>query len=151
MYSLGKNFHLKDLLQVLKVSQEISEYEVERIIFDSRIAQKGDLFIPLKGLNYDGEDFCNAAIDKGAAVLTTKIIKGPAIKVDNIYKSLLEICNFKLQSFKPKIIFITGSYGKTTVKAAEKAGLRIDISAPSSKVVSMSKALDIYIEKANKR
>ena len=116
MYSLGKNFHLKDLLQVLKVSQEISEYEVERIIFDSRIAQKGDLFIPLKGLNYDGEDFCNAAIDKGAAVLTTKIIKGPAIKVDNIYKSLLEICNFKLLSFKPKIIFITGSYGKTTVK-----------------------------------
>ena len=42
-------------------------------------------------------------------------------------------------------------YGKTTVKAAEKAGLRIDISAPSTKVVSMSKALDIYIEKANKR
>ena len=42
MYSLGKNFHLKDLLQVLKVSLEISEYEVERIIFDSRIAQKGD-------------------------------------------------------------------------------------------------------------
>ena len=42
-------------------------------------------------------------------------------------------------------------YGKTTVKAAENAGLRIDISAPSSKVVSMSKALDIYIEKANKK
>ena len=42
-------------------------------------------------------------------------------------------------------------YGKTTVKAAEKAGLRIDISAPSPKVSSMSKALDIYIEKANKK
>jgi uroporphyrinogen-III synthase len=42
-------------------------------------------------------------------------------------------------------------YGKTTVKAAENAGLRIDISAPSSKVVSMSKAIDIYIEKANKK
>ena len=42
-------------------------------------------------------------------------------------------------------------YGKTTVKAAEKAGLRIDISAPSLKVVSMSKALDIYLEKVNKK
>jgi len=42
-------------------------------------------------------------------------------------------------------------FGKTTVKAAEDAGLRIDISAPSSKVPSMSKALDIYIEKANKK
>jgi uroporphyrinogen-III synthase len=42
-------------------------------------------------------------------------------------------------------------YGKTTVKAAENAGLRIDVSAPSSKVVSMSKALDIYLEKVNKK
>ena len=42
-------------------------------------------------------------------------------------------------------------FGKTTVKAAENAGLRIDISAPSPKVPSMSKALDIYIEKANKK
>lgn len=42
-------------------------------------------------------------------------------------------------------------FGKTTVKAAESAGLRIDISAPSPKVPSMSKALDIYIEKANKK
>jgi uroporphyrinogen-III synthase len=42
-------------------------------------------------------------------------------------------------------------FGKTTVKAAEKAGLRIDILAPSPKVPSMSKALDMYIEKANKK
>ena len=42
-------------------------------------------------------------------------------------------------------------FGKTTVKAAEKAGLRIDILAPTPKVPSMSKALDIYIEKANKK
>ena len=42
-------------------------------------------------------------------------------------------------------------FGKTTVKAAENAGLRIDISAPSHKVPSMSKALDMYIEKANKK
>ena len=42
-------------------------------------------------------------------------------------------------------------FGKTTVKAAENAGLRIDISAPSPKFPSMSKALDMYIEKANKK
>ena len=41
------------------------------------------------------------------------------------------------------------AYGLTTEKAAKKAGLRIDISAPSPKVPSMSKALDIYIEKVN--
>ena len=42
-------------------------------------------------------------------------------------------------------------FGKTTENAAEKAGLRIDISAPSPKVPSMSKALDLYIEKVNKK
>jgi len=43
------------------------------------------------------------------------------------------------------------AFGKSTVKAAKDAGLRIDISAPSPKVPSMSKALDIYIEKVNKK
>ena len=42
-------------------------------------------------------------------------------------------------------------FGKTTTKAAEKAGLRIDVFAPTPKVPSMSKALDMYIEKANKK
>ena len=42
-------------------------------------------------------------------------------------------------------------YGDTTVKAAKEAGLRVDICVPSPKVPSMSKALDIYIETANKK
>ena len=43
------------------------------------------------------------------------------------------------------------AFGQSTVQAAEDAGLRIDISAPSPKVPSMSKALDIYIEKVNNK
>ena len=41
-------------------------------------------------------------------------------------------------------------FGKNTVKAAENSGLRIDIEAPLPKIPSMSRALDVYIEKANK-
>ena len=43
------------------------------------------------------------------------------------------------------------TYGNSTVKAAKDAGLRVDISAPAPRVSSMSKALDIYIEKVNKK
>jgi len=43
------------------------------------------------------------------------------------------------------------AFGKSTVKAAKDAGLRIDINAPTPKVASMSKALDIYIEKVNSK
>jgi uroporphyrinogen-III synthase len=42
-------------------------------------------------------------------------------------------------------------FGNTTVKAAEQAGLRIDILAPTPKSPSMTKALDEYIALANKR
>ena len=42
-------------------------------------------------------------------------------------------------------------FGNSTVKAAEAANLRIDILAPTPSNPSMSKALDEYIAKANKR
>ena len=41
-------------------------------------------------------------------------------------------------------------FGKNTVKAAIDSGLRVDIEAPLAKIPSMSKALDLYIEKTNK-
>ena len=40
-------------------------------------------------------------------------------------------------------------FGKNTVKAAIDSGLRVDIEAPLAKIPSMSKALDLYIEKTN--
>ena len=42
-------------------------------------------------------------------------------------------------------------FGNSTVKAAEKAELRVDILAPTPTNPSMTKALDDYIAKANKR
>ncbi|MED5363557.1 MAG: uroporphyrinogen-III synthase, partial [Bacteroidota bacterium] len=42
-------------------------------------------------------------------------------------------------------------FGNSTVKAAEAANLRIDILAPTPTNPSMTKALDEYIAKANKR
>ena len=34
---------------------------------DTRIIKKGDLYLPLKGANFDGENFCDKAIEAGAA------------------------------------------------------------------------------------
>ncbi len=41
-------------------------------------------------------------------------------------------------------------FGPTTANAAEEAGLKIDISAPSPESPSMTKALELYIKKVNK-
>ncbi|UGU18016.1 uroporphyrinogen-III synthase [Sinomicrobium kalidii] len=42
-------------------------------------------------------------------------------------------------------------FGNTTVKAANEAGLRIDIQAPTPETPSMTMALEKYISEANKR
>jgi len=41
-------------------------------------------------------------------------------------------------------------FGNSTVKAAEEAGLKIDIAAPSEETPSMTMALEKYIKEANK-
>ncbi len=41
-------------------------------------------------------------------------------------------------------------FGNSTVKAAEEAGLKIDIAAPSEETPSMTMALEKYIKKVNK-
>jgi len=41
-------------------------------------------------------------------------------------------------------------FGNSTVKAAEEAGLKIDIAAPSKENPSMTMALERYIREANK-
>jgi uroporphyrinogen-III synthase len=60
-------------------------------------------------------------------------------------KSLFE--NFPSFEQKDTIIAV---FGNSTVKAAEKAGLQIDIAAPSKETPSMTMALEKYIKEANK-
>lgn len=60
-------------------------------------------------------------------------------------KSLFE--NFpKFKQNKTRIAV----FGSTTAKAAEKAGLKVDIAAPKPECPSMTMALEQYISKANK-
>tara|TARA_B100001989_G_scaffold136798_1_gene96899 strand:+ start:22327 stop:23475 length:1149 start_codon:yes stop_codon:yes gene_type:complete len=113
---LNENISLKKLSQILGFENVEIDANIERIIFDSKIASKGDLFIPLKGKNYDAEIFIEEALQKGASVLTKQKISGASIVVDDVYSSLLDICAIKLNKNKVKVIFITGSYGKTTIK-----------------------------------
>ena len=116
MYSLNENKSLRELSQILGFENVQTDANIERIVFDSRIARKGDLFIPLKGKNYDAEIYVEEVLKKGASVITKQKIFGSSIVVDDVYSSLLDICANKLIKNKGKVIFITGSYGKTTIK-----------------------------------
>ena len=76
------------------------------VSIDSRTVKKGELFIPIKGKNFDGRDFIPQARKKGALILETR----------NGLKSLQQIAAAHRAKFDIPVIGITGSSGKTTTK-----------------------------------
>ena len=52
MYILNENKSLKELSEILGFKNVQTDAKIQRIIFNSKIAKEGDLFIPLKGNNH---------------------------------------------------------------------------------------------------
>lgn len=85
---------------------------------DTRTIKNGDLYLPLKGASFDGEDFCDKALENGAVgCFYTKDCNAKLkIKVDDTLKTYLQIANFARKKYNPIVIGVTGSSGKTTTK-----------------------------------
>lgn len=94
---------------------------------DSRRIKTGDIFIAIKGDNFDGHDFISEAIEKGAGCVICKRVTGSAgqqatrnkvaiIEVDDTVKSLGDIARHHRMKFSIPVIALTGSNGKTTTK-----------------------------------
>ena len=91
------------------------EYEIST---DTRTIKNGDLYLPLKGANFDGEAFCDKAIENGASgcFYTKEKPCNNAIKIDDTLTAYLKIANFARKKVNPVVIGVTGSSGKTTTK-----------------------------------
>ncbi len=86
---------------------------------DSRADCSGRLFVALKGEHFDGHDHAAEALAKGAAgVLAERelALDGPQLIVENSYSALGALAWHWREQMQPKVIAITGSNGKTTVK-----------------------------------
>lgn len=89
---------------------------------DSRKINNGEIFVCIRGLNSDGHDFADIALNNGAIGLITeielKINKDSCfqIVVSDTKEALRKVGKFILDQVKPVQICITGSAGKTTVK-----------------------------------
>ena len=87
---------------------------------DSRLTKKGNLFLALKGKKNDGNNFINSVLKKGAGcIVTTSSLKKnnkKIIKVQNSISFLNLFAKFKRQLSSTKIIAVTGSAGKTSIK-----------------------------------
>ena len=93
---------------------------IKSISTDSRSIKKNSLFIAIKGENFDGNDFVEDAITKGAlyAIADKKKYENQKNKkiiyVKNTVKALKKISGNIINEYKGKVIAVTGSNGKTT-------------------------------------
>ncbi len=96
---------------------------------DSRSLARGELFVAIRGERYDGHGFLAMARDKGAA---GAMVDGghpgaaplPVIVVDDTRRALGRLGRGWRGRFKPTLIAVTGSNGKTTTKEMLAAILR---------------------------
>lgn len=87
---------------------------------DSRALKAGDVFLALKGPNFDGHKFLTQASEQGCSAV---IVQQPQANLDiaqivvqDTHQALGEIAAYVKAKVAPKTVAITGSSGKTTVK-----------------------------------
>ncbi|GGF74490.1 UDP-N-acetylmuramoyl-tripeptide--D-alanyl-D-alanine ligase [Alteromonas lipolytica] len=92
---------------------------ISAISTDTRTLTEGALYLALKGTNFDGHGFIEAAEKAGAAaVIASQPVETalPVIYVEDTKLALGQLGAAVKREFNPKTIGITGSSGKTTVK-----------------------------------
>jgi len=110
---------LEQAAKILNGSHVGENVTFSHISTDTRTLQSGDLYIALHGDLFDGHDYIKQAEQTGAvaAIVHKNIITDlPLIKVEDTRKALGMLAGAKRETFKGKVVGITGSNGKTTVK-----------------------------------
>ena len=86
---------------------------------DTRTLQPGDAYLALRGAHFDGHDFAAAAVEQGASGLIVEravAAQLPQLVVPDSQLALGKIAALNRQRSRARVIALTGSQGKTTVK-----------------------------------
>ncbi|MDC0875816.1 UDP-N-acetylmuramoyl-L-alanyl-D-glutamate--2,6-diaminopimelate ligase [Candidatus Pelagibacter sp.] len=122
-----KNLILSDNLK-FNIVKELSEdnkisckLNLKQAKIDSREIKRNDIFFAIKGKKNDGNKFVAQALKKNASLAIVNQINKKnnitrQIKVKDSLKFLTESSNIFRKNINTKIIAITGSCGKTTLK-----------------------------------
>lgn len=95
----------------------------DSVSIDSRTLQPGQLYIALHGENFNGHDFAEQACEAGAAALLVSEpvsdavpASFPKITVKDTRIALGQLARLTREASQARLVAVTGSSGKTTVK-----------------------------------
>lgn len=99
-------------------------WEATGISIDSRTLAPGDLFVALAGPNFDGHSFVAAALQQGAAAAMVSSLpdgvtaRAPVLTVDDTFVALQALGRAGRDRSRARVVGVTGSVGKTSIKEA---------------------------------
>lgn len=109
---------LDDIAEILSAKRTGENIQVKGISTDTRTIKGGELFIALKGPNFDGHNFVKVAIENGAVacLVENEVDADSTVVTKDTHQALGLLAKAWRQRFKQPVFAITGSNGKTTVK-----------------------------------
>ena len=127
---------LRELLKDIPVLETTAdpELEITGVVYDSRKAAPGVLFVAISGFASDGNRFIPMAMEKGAAaVVTAKRPEGEVpyvlVSSDRLALALIAANYYDHPARKMTIIGVTGTNGKTSVTLLVKHVLEVCLGA----------------------
>lgn len=123
-----KNINSQKLVEIVNSKSQVLDVEINNISTDSRNIKEGDLFIAIKGENFDAHSFVKDVIDRGAALAIVNyqldnVAPERQIVVDDTTHAFGLIGSYIRSLYKGTIIGLTGSAGKTTTREEIKFAL----------------------------
>jgi murE/murF fusion protein len=114
-----KQNYLQNALILKKIVGKNKSINFNGLSTDTRKIKKNNLFLAIKGKKIDGNEFISDALKKGAACIVTSFKKQKnkkIIKIKDTISFLNLFAKLKRELSYAKIIAITGSAGKTSLK-----------------------------------
>jgi len=122
-------FSLSELASVLGGRLQGADATFSEVSIDTRSLKAGQLFVSLRGPHFDGHDWLAVAKDKGAACALVErendAVDLAQLCVKNCREALAQLAAWHRSNWPGRLVALTGSSGKTTVKELLAAILNV--------------------------
>ena len=121
-----KNITIKDIVKLCGGKLLCGDEKLECLNFskDTRDIKEGDIYVGIKGENFDGNDFYREAFNKGAKACIldsdpkeiNDYLNSTIVIVPNSVKCIQTLATYKRDMYDIPVVAVTGSVGKTTTR-----------------------------------